>query len=116
MAEDTKESGILVLTEDDEINIVLKGLAELFRQYRTALDPYQFLEHVSIVLNFEEILRNGTSDPDNFFTITEIEALFKDFHERLFDADFRNLLTKMVNLKGEAAIIKKKRGNTSKKE
>ncbi|MDR2351851.1 MAG: hypothetical protein LBF22_01600 [Deltaproteobacteria bacterium] len=116
MSDGIRTTDFFNLSEREELNILFQGLTEIFCQPGVKLDPQHILEHITLVQNFEKKFKNGTSDPDSFFTISDIEALFHDYYQRLFDIDFKYLYKKMAKLTGENEVIKKKRRNTSKKE
>jgi hypothetical protein len=115
MSDEMSEPNFITLYEGDEIDILLRGLSEICRQSGIKIDPYQILEHIALVMNFEKNFKNVTSDLDHFLTISDIEALFHNYQQSLFDVDFKNLLKKMTKFDGVAEVIKKS-GNSSKKE
>jgi uncharacterized protein YggL (DUF469 family) len=74
------------------------------------------IDHVNIVAEHDYMFKLGTSDADNFLTISEIEFMMLDLTRRLKEADLKFLLSDMKNLNGETDIINKKKENTLKKE
>jgi hypothetical protein len=122
--EDTKMKDIidsdlslhLIPSENDELDEIMRGLLEIRQRYNNkTIDPAIILEHIDHLYQFRDVFDRGTSDPDNFFTLADIEALYQNYRSRISEVDFNNLLQYMSKIKGEAALIKKKRKNTSKK-
>ncbi len=64
---------------------------------------------------FKEKIQNGTSDPDNFITFTEIEHLWADLMNST-QTIYSDMLQDLLNDADEAEIISKKKQNTKTKE
>jgi hypothetical protein len=68
-----------------------------------------------LVENFRYKIRNGTSDPDHFMTISEIERLWSELRGST-DALYADMLCEMLAEIDEAGILRKKKLNTGKEE
>jgi hypothetical protein len=100
----------LIPDEGDELDEIMKGLLELKQRHgNIEIDPKHVLELIDDYYTFTSIFKNRTSKSENFFTLADIEALFRDYKNRVTDTAFRNLLDSMSNLKGESDLIKKKK-------
>jgi hypothetical protein len=71
--------------------------------------PKIILDHLSHLYNFLESFEKGTSDPEDLLTIADIEALYLEYQSRLSETDFSNLINLFSKIKGEEAIIQKKK-------
>lgn len=99
----------LIPAGEDELDEIMRGLLEIRQRHgNKTIDPALVLKHIDILYELGDIFERGTSDPDNFFTLADIESLYLGYRNRLSEVDFRNLLTMTANLKGEASLIKKK--------
>jgi len=72
-------------------------------------------ELLRIVDEFRQQIIEGTSDPDNFLTIFEIERLWSELRG---DTSFlySDMLSDMLADTDESELIRKKKRNTGKKE
>ena len=77
------------------------------REYNEAL--------MRIVGEFRQRILAGTSDPDNFLTITEIERLWSELK---YDTDllYTDMLSEMLSNINESELLRKKKQNTEQKE
>jgi hypothetical protein len=67
-----------------------------------------------LVDNFRERIREGTSNPGNFITITEIERFWSDLRSDT-DALYTDMLSELMEEIDESEILRKKKSNTGKK-
>jgi hypothetical protein len=96
----------LIPGKEDELDEIMRGLLEIRERHgNKALDSARILEHIDIICQFDDIFERGTTDPNDFFTLADIEALYQESKSRLSELDFRNLLKKMTKLKGETELI-----------
>ncbi|MDR2354253.1 MAG: UPF0236 family protein [Deltaproteobacteria bacterium] len=109
MSEEKSKPDFFNSSEGDEIEILLRGISEIYGHSGIKIDPYLILEHIALIINFEKNFKKVTSDPDHFLTISDIEALFHNYQQSLFKVDFKNFLEKMTKLVGEAEVIKNKK-------
>lgn len=72
-------------------------------------------ELTRIVREFEEKVTNGTSDPDHFLTLSEIEELWGKL---IGDTNvlYSDMLTNIINNVDEKDLVRKKKENTPPKE
>ena len=68
-----------------------------------------------IISEFRKRVLAGTSDPDNFLTITEIERLWSELK---CDTDllYTDMLSELLSNMNESELIRKKKLNTEQKE
>ena len=68
-----------------------------------------------IISEFRKRILAGTSDPDNFLTITEIERLWSELK---CDTDllYTDMLSELLSNMNESELIRKKKLNTEQKE
>jgi hypothetical protein len=79
----------------------------LAEQYGSELNISHLIEHLKIVAEHDSVFRRGTSNSDNFLTMSHIESMMLDLERRLKEADLKFLLEDMKILKAEGDIIKK---------
>jgi hypothetical protein len=72
-------------------------------------------ELLRIVEEFRQRIITGTSDPDNFLTISEIERLWSELRGNT-SLIYSDMLTDLLASIDESEIIRKKKLNTEKKE
>ena len=72
-------------------------------------------ELVHLVDNFKEKLQMGTSDADNFLTISEIEQLWSELRGNT-SVLYSDMLHELLSSADESDLIRKKKRNTGKKE
>jgi len=72
-------------------------------------------ELLHLVGEFRQRILAGTSDPDNFLTITEIERLWSELK---YDTDllYTDMLSEMLSNINESELLRKKKQNTEQKE
>ena len=68
-----------------------------------------------IISEFRKQILAGTSDPDDFLTITEIERLWSELK---CDTDllYTDMLSELLSNMNESELIRKKKLNTEQKE
>lgn len=71
-------------------------------------------ELIRIVKEFEEKVTNGTSDPEHFLTLSEIEELWGKL---IGDTNvlYSDMLTDIINNVDEKDLVRKKKENTPSK-
>jgi hypothetical protein len=117
MTDDTLPTSTLGDLETDRLlNELVRLISDSIEKHGNEANINHILETVKIVVEHDNAFRLGTSDPDNFMTMEEIESLFISRQQRLKDIGIKDLLGKMKKMDGEAAIIAKKKRNTSGKE
>lgn len=67
-----------------------------------------------LVDNFREKIRYGTSNPNSFITISEIERFWSELRGNT-DALYTDMLNEMMAEIDESEILRKKKPNTEKK-
>ncbi len=72
-------------------------------------------ELLKIVEVFRERIRAGTSDPEHFLTISEIERLWSELRGDT-SLLYSDMLSELLSNVDEAELIRKKKRNTVKKE
>ena len=72
-------------------------------------------ELLRIVSEFRQRIVAGTSDPNNFLTITEIERLWSELKSDT-DLLYTDLLSELISNIDESELIRKKKLNTEQKE
>ena len=77
------------------------------REYRDEL--------LHIVDEFRQRIIQGTSDPDNFLTISEIERLWSELRGDT-SLLYSDMLSTLLSSVDETELIRKKKHNTEKKE
>jgi hypothetical protein len=98
----------LIPAGKDELGEIMRELFEIRQRHgNKTIDPALVLKHIDILYELGDIFECGTSNPDNFFILADIESLYLGYWSRLSEVDFRNLLTIMANFKGEASLILK---------
>jgi hypothetical protein len=96
--------------QNDELDEVMLGFLEIRQRHSNInVDPQIVLQHLELIYELYEQFEQGTADADDLLTITDIEALFKSYQNRISEKDFLNFHKMMENLKAEASLIKKKR-------
>lgn len=82
-------------------------------QNRDLEDIMSDLNHINS--EFRQKIREGTSNPDNFMKLNEIERLWKELRistEKIYSDQVMSLLDEI----DESVLIRKKKENTKKKE
>lgn len=72
-------------------------------------------ELVRLVDNFKEKLKLGTSNADNFLTISEIEQLWSELRGNTSEL-YSDIVQDLLSTADESDLIRKKKRNTGKKE
>ena len=72
-------------------------------------------ELLRIVDEFRQRIIAGTSDPDNFLTITEIERLWSELKDDT-SLLYSDMLSELLSNADESELIRKKKQNTEPKE
>ncbi|MDR0547929.1 MAG: hypothetical protein LBI10_00725 [Deltaproteobacteria bacterium] len=73
----------------------------------------RLIGHIKAVLDQAERLRAGTSTPDNFLTIDQIECLLTELRQRQADIDFKSFIDDLKHFKAEEALIDQKKNEYS---
>ena len=68
-----------------------------------------------IISEFRKRILAGTSDPDNFLTITEIERLWSELKGDT-DLLYTDMLSELLSNMNESELIRKKKLKTEQKE
>lgn len=68
-----------------------------------------------IIKEFKEKFESGTSKPDNFITLNEIEKLWGDLNSQTGNL-YSDMVQQLMGMVDERDIVRKKKENTSKKE
>lgn len=72
-------------------------------------------ELVRLVDDFKEKIHHGTSNAENFLTISEIEQLWSELRGNTSEI-YSDMLHELLSSVDESDLIRKKKLNTSKKE
>jgi len=67
-----------------------------------------------LIQNFKEKFIDGTSDADNFMSMTEIELLWGELQNQTNNI-YSDMIRKLMSEVDESALIRKKKGNISSK-
>ena len=79
-------------------------------------DPREYGEELlRIVEEFRQRIIDGTSDPDRFLTMSEIERLWSELRGNT-SLLYSDMLSDILSDVDESEIIRKKKQNTEKKE
>jgi Ca2+-binding EF-hand superfamily protein len=73
------------------------------------------LEIERLINEFKEKFQAGTSDPDHFITINEIEHMWSQLQNST-NVLYSDIVHEMMASVDESALIRKKNGNTGKEE
>jgi hypothetical protein len=101
--------------DQSEFDSFLVEVCELYRQHGSKLNIAAILEHIKASVEYSILFERGTSNPDNFISMDDIERLIVNLGNKRHDIDFNNLLNDMVQLSAEKKIIAKKKLSTPKK-
>ena len=72
-------------------------------------------ELLRIIEKFRQQIKSGTSDPDHFMTITEIEKLWSDLRGNTSNL-YSDMLTDLLADVDESELIRKKKQNSGNAE
>ncbi|MDR0882110.1 MAG: hypothetical protein LBP55_06165 [Candidatus Adiutrix sp.] len=95
--------------DQEKLNNFLVLIVKLAEQYGSSFNIEHLSELVMIASEHDAHLREGTSDPENFLTISQMESMMLDLERRIKEADLKSLLEELKHLKGEDAIVDKKK-------
>ena len=72
----------------------------------------EILEIEGLIQNFKEKFKAGTSDVDNFMSITEIELLWSELQYKTNNI-YSDMMRELMSEVDERDLIRKKKENTS---
>jgi hypothetical protein len=99
----------------DIVREITKYSDELIANPLAETNLLQIRDHLRILINHQHEFESGTSYPNKFMTLGQIEEVILSLQRFLEDADLKALLEKMSNLPGENDIVAQKKTNSSKK-
>jgi hypothetical protein len=80
------------------------------------IGSYEYEEALSnLVAEFRQRIKSGTSDPEKFLSITEIESMWSKLREATNEL-YTEMLTELLSDLDEREIIRKKKESIEKKE
>ncbi|MDR0550264.1 MAG: hypothetical protein LBI10_12790 [Deltaproteobacteria bacterium] len=96
------------ISKDDFVANVVKMINDISPDLSPSIFE-RLIGHIKAVLDQAEQLRAGTSTPDNFLTIDQIECLLTELRQRQADIDFKSFIDYLKYFKAEEALINQKK-------
>jgi hypothetical protein len=104
------------LTKGQESSIIKEKRKRETKMLDPDIRSYEYEEALShLIAEFRHRIKSGTSDPEKFLSITEIERLWSKLREETNEL-YTEMLTELLTEFDEREIIQKKKESIEKKE